>query len=236
MRTTPIGVICVGESEVETFRKAILIGSITHADPRCAVSVAIVSALIRGLCHGEITAEADVDAVLARAWAHTQDSLTDLVLEREEFERHVFAESLDDLVLCDSTMGYVYKCLGSALWCLRQVLRGRETFKSAMVKLVMQGGDADTNGAVAGGLMGALCGYEQLPREWRDGMRHKDWYLDKITALCVRAGLADGVYDVEADSDTEFDRGKGPLDIDELKREIEMAWRGFFRQTSTNET
>jgi hypothetical protein len=87
-----------------------------------------------------------------------------------------------------------------------------------MVKLVMQGGDADTNGAVAGGLMGALCGYERLPSEWRDGMRHKEWYLDKITALCIRAGLADGVYDVEADSDTGFDGGKGFLNEDELRR------------------
>ena len=224
MRTTPVGIICMNhQSDEEIFQTAIRIGAVTHADPRCALAVAIVSALIRGLCRGDITTNADVEAVCERAWVHVTASLPNPNhLERHEYERYVHAGTLDALVLCDQEMGYVYKCLGSALWCLRETLSGRETFKSAIVKLVMCGGDADTNAAVAGALMGAHCGYDALPPEWRDGLRHKEWFLQKITALCVVAGLMEGSYDAPSDRDTEFDGGRGFLTEDEMKRR-EMA-------------
>ena len=118
-------------------------------------------------------------------------------------------------------MGYVYKCLGAALWCLRRVLDGQETFKSAITTLVMCGGDADTNAAVAGALIGAYVGYDALPPEWRDGMRHRDWYLGKIEALCVVSGVDDEgvfVYDPSSDRDADEDGGRGFLDQAELQR------------------
>lgn len=200
-------------------------GAITHADPRCALSVAIASALVRALCRNEIKQEKDVDAILERTWSFVaSDASPELSsLNRDEFQKHAYAKTLDSLVLCDGGMGYVYKCLGSGIWCLRQVLTGQETFKSAMTKLIMCGGDADTNGAVAGALMGAHCGWKSLPAEWRDGMKHEVWYREKIYGLCVRAGLVQGTYDVEADRDTEADGGKGFLSEEEMKkRESEL--------------
>jgi ADP-ribosylglycohydrolase len=176
MRTTPIGIICMKKSEEETFEEAIRMGAVTHADPRCALSVAVVSCLVRALCREEIKHEADINALLERGWTYMGQFHPNLSLDRFEFQKHAFAESLDSLVLCDGGMGYVYKCLGSALWCLRQVFTRQETFKSAMTKLVMCGGDADTNGAVAGALMGALYGYNLLPREWKEGLKYKEWY------------------------------------------------------------
>ncbi|KZP34475.1 ADP-ribosylglycohydrolase [Athelia psychrophila] len=211
MRTAPVGVICMGKSEEETFAEAIHMGAVTHADPRCAVSVAVVSGLIRGLCREEVRNVSDTNAAVERGWGYMQKEHGDMVLDRAVFEKHAYAESLDALTLCDSGMGYVYKCLGSALWCLREVQLQKETFKSAMTKLVMAGGDADTNGAVAGALCGALCGYSALPAEWRDGMKYEEWYRSKIEALCVRAGLTEGVYDAAGDSDTLPDGGKGFL-------------------------
>ncbi|KAJ6624155.1 ADP-ribosylglycohydrolase-domain-containing protein [Mycena sp. CBHHK59/15] len=218
MRTTPVGVICISKTEEETFEAAIRMGAVTHADPRCAVSVAIVSALVRAMCRGEVQEAEQLHPVLDRAWAYVVRTQPDCSLDLAEFERHAYAETLDELVLCDRTMGYVYKCLGSALWCLRQVLTRQETFRSAMTALVMQGGDADTNGAVAGALMGALYGYTLLPKEWRDGMRHEEWYHAKIVALCSVAGLRDTFYDSENDSDTKMDGGKGFLSEDEMKK------------------
>lgn len=220
MRTTPIGVICISKTEEETFAAAILMGAVTHADLRCGLSVAIVSGLIRALCLGEIDDVVQVRDLMERAWAyiqHTQPERATL-LDRAEFERHAYAENLASLVLCDRSMGYVYKCLGSALWCLRQVLTRQDTFRTAMTTLVMCGGDADTNGAVAGALMGALCGYEYLPKEWRDGMRYADWYRAKVQALCCVAHLRDGVYDSENDADTELDGGKGFITEEEMKK------------------
>ncbi|KAJ7867283.1 ADP-ribosylglycohydrolase-domain-containing protein [Mycena leptocephala] len=201
MRTTPVGVICIHKTETETFAAAILMGAVTHADPRCALSVAIVSALVRALCRGEVANLVHVEGVIERAWAHFRETLPGHaeLLDRQEFERHANAESLGALQL-DSALEMGY------------------TFRSAIVKLVMCGGDADTNGAVAGALMGALYGYADLPTEWRDGMRHGEWYRGKIMALCCVAGLSDGVYDSESDLDTELDGGKGFLSEKERQR------------------
>ncbi|KAJ7342415.1 ADP-ribosylglycohydrolase-domain-containing protein [Mycena albidolilacea] len=221
MRTTPVGVICIPKTEEETFAAAIRMGAVTHADPRCALSVAIVSALVRALCLGQIAYPAQVRELIERAWDYvqrTQPPEHAALLDRAEFVAHAYAESLEALVLCDRAMGYVYKCLGAALWCLRRVLTHQDTFRSAMTALVMFGGDADTNGAVAGALMGALCGCEYLPKEWRDGMRHAEWYRAKVQALCCVAGLRDGVYDSESDADTELDGGKGFITEEEMKK------------------
>lgn len=223
MRTTPVGVVCMNKPERETFKEAICMGAVTHADPRCALSVAIVSALVRALCRDEIKHEADIEALLERGWAYMAEAYPDLSLDRTEFQKHVYADSLDSLVLCDRAMGYVYKCLGSALWCLRQVLTRQETFKTALTKLAMCGGDADTNGAVAGALMGALYGYKLLPREWKQGLKYEQWYRGKISALCVVAALTNGDYNAATDKDTELDGGKGFLTEDQMKkREMEI--------------
>ncbi|KAJ7785119.1 ADP-ribosylglycohydrolase-domain-containing protein [Mycena maculata] len=220
MRTSPIGVICIQQTEKETFAAAIRMGAVTHTDPRCTLSVAIVSALVRALCLGEITGPAQVHDVIERAWEHVGCAQPEhaLLLDRAEFDWHAYAETLEALVLCDRTVGYVYKCLGVALWCLRQVLTRQETFRSTMTALVMCGGDADTNGAIAGALMGALYGYKYLPREWWDGMRHVGWYRGKIKVLCCVAGLSGGVYDSQSDTDMELDGGKGFLTEEEMKK------------------
>lgn len=212
------------KSEEETFTEAIKMGAVTHADPRCAVSVAIVSGLVRALCRDEISKEAEVDALIERAWEYMAKAYPDTKLDRTEFEKHAYAKTLDSLVLCDRGMGFVYKCLGSSLWCLRQVLTRQETFKSSMTKLVMCAGDADTNGAVAGGLMGALYGYKHLPKEWKEGMKYEGWYREKISALCEVASLVEGgEYRTDEDKDTELDGGKGFLTEEQMKkREMEV--------------
>ncbi|KAJ7177027.1 ADP-ribosylglycohydrolase-domain-containing protein [Mycena filopes] len=225
MRTTPIGVICIPQTEEQTFAAAILMGGTTHADPRCALSVAIVSALIRALCLGEVSDAEGVRAVIERAWGYVQRTLPAehfALLDKDEFEKHAYADSLASLVLADRAMGYVYKCLGAALWCLRRVLTRQDTFRSVMTTLIMCGGDADTNGAVAGALVGALVGYAYLPAEWRDGMRHADWFGGKVRAVCAVAQLRDDVKydeaDGERDRDTEMDGGKGFLTEEEMKK------------------
>ena len=40
------------------------------------------------------------------------------------------------------------------------------SFEECLIGVVNQGGDADTTGAIAGMIAGALYGHEQLPRAW----------------------------------------------------------------------
>jgi len=39
----------------------------------------------------------------------------------------------------------------------------------------LQAGDADTNGAVSGALLGCKLGASKLPDSWFNGLKHKDW-------------------------------------------------------------
>lgn len=52
-------------------------------------------------------------------------------------------------------------------------------FKSTIVSIVSECGDADTNAAVAGALLGAYYGYNKLPQDWLEALPHKKW-LDSI--------------------------------------------------------
>ena len=245
MRTHPIGVIAVGCAEEEAWQLSVDVGRTTHVDPRCVVSCCISVGLIRGLLRGEILDEENVDAAIERAykWVYAQPGLMDpdsdpeysesdaeKRLDRGEFDSYIFAQTFKSLALDDSQkMGYVYKCLGSAVLALRLAIRSgarkesdggwnskMSTFEDVMANLAMEGGDADTNMAVAGALLGAYLGYTSLPPHWKLGLAHKSWLMSKIDRLTVAIGITSGKLLPEADE--AHDGGKGLLDTKQLEQ------------------
>ena len=73
-------------------------------------------------------------------------------------------------------IGYTLKCMGAGFWALRQ-----SDFRAALEEMVYEGGDADTNAAVAGALLGCKLGMKALPKSWMKNLLHKQW-LDRILA------------------------------------------------------
>ena len=65
--------------------------------------------------------------------------------------------------------GFVVDSFKCALWCIRNT----KSFEGAVVKAVNLGGDADTIGAITGGLAGALYGYEAIPVRWKSFIDRK---------------------------------------------------------------
>ena len=49
-----------------------------------------------------------------------------------------------------------------------QALQSNKGFESALIEIVNNGGDADTIGAIAGGLLGAWHGFDSIPKRWID--------------------------------------------------------------------
>lgn len=242
MRTHPIGIIGVGMREEEVWKLAADVGRRTHVDPRCVVSCCIVVGLIRGILRGEILAEADLDASIENAWnwVRKQQDLMNpeldpelseaevaMLLTREGFERHVYATSFEELQLDNQReMGYVYKCLGSAILTLRRGMRGTKVgkplrntlFEEIMTDLIMQGGDADTNATVAGALLGAWVGYSGLPEHWANGLAHREWLVSKIERTMKKVGIVNHDEGWEVLADEAPDGGKGLMNQAELER------------------
>ena len=75
--------------------------------------------------------------------------------------------------------GYVVDTLEAAIWCLMTT----NDYKSCVLKAVNLGDDTDTVAAIAGGLAGALYGYDAIPREWLDTLKRRDY----IEEMCVKS-------------------------------------------------
>ncbi|CAG8454040.1 10939_t:CDS:2 [Diversispora eburnea] len=109
-------------------------------------------------------------------------------LSEEALKKYCFPESLASLELDEpSSIGYVYKCLGSALYCVTRNLNKVENesvaFKKIITELALEAGDADTNATVAGALLGTRIGYNKLPKEWVEGLKYKTFLDEKINNL-----------------------------------------------------
>lgn len=72
--------------------------------------------------------------------------------------------------------GYVLDSLEAAVWCLINT----DSYKDCLLKTVNLGDDADTVGAIAGGLAGLYYGYDLIPDEWLEAVVKREW----IEELC----------------------------------------------------
>lgn len=87
----------------------------------------------------------------------------------------------------------------------------------------MAGGDSDTNGAVAGSLLGALFGYSNLPTSWLHDLKHREWLMSKADAAAYLSTGGGEPYNSRDDPDNLVDGGKGIVSDEELRR----RWRDF---------
>ncbi|KAH3759553.1 Histone deacetylase 6 [Pelomyxa schiedti] len=148
---------------------------VTHADPRCsastvAVTVAIAQ-LLRGIC--------DISAITDTAFAEAAKFLESK--DHEELKFHMNA-NVHQLQLDErNTIGYTYKAMGSAFYALRE-----DDFEHALTAITLAAGDADTNGCVAGAVLGCKLGYSHLPTRWLMGMPHRTWLEAQINQICSK--------------------------------------------------
>lgn len=118
--------------------------------------------------------------------------------------------------------------MASGIWALRQGVASRSSdpsklplvFERVITELTMAGGDADTNAAVAGSLLGALFGYSGLPSNWASDLKHLDWLLSKADAATFLITGEGAAYDPEHDIDTLIDGGKGDM----TKEDLDAKW------------
>lgn len=252
MRTHPLGLMCLQKSLEQTFQTAADFSVITHPDPRCVISCAIGTALVRGLILHEIQQESDIDAVIESAvsWLAScrKEQLKDPArhdepdLDLAELQRHANVGALTELLLDEPRkIGYVYKTLGAGLHLLRLAMRSTGNlgaplpaqtaiFEPLITDLIMLGGDADTNACFAGALVGAYLGFKALPPHWRDGLRHGEWLMAKAEGLCMMLDVVHGTYSGAQDTDTAPDGGRGFLTDAQMEEKVMRHMAGMVQR------
>ncbi|OAQ26025.1 ADP-ribosylglycohydrolase [Linnemannia elongata AG-77] len=116
----------------------------------------------------------------------------------QELQEHCFPKDLDHLELGDGAkMGYTFKCVGVGFYAATRKVDPSPTdkaydgpsglFRGVMEQVTLEAGDADTNGAVVGSLLGARFGLEKgLPENWWTELRHREWLDPTIEQFTSR--------------------------------------------------
>lgn len=156
MRTSVVGLL---KEDVE--KHAADICRLTHADPRCVGASVIISALIHSLVYEERPLPLEKLIEIGRRYD-----------ERiEPYLKLAQTDTLKNLGLDDeASMGYTLKTMAAGVWCVYHAT----SFEEGLLAIVNEGGDADTNGAVAGSLLGAKYGYDAIPSQYIEGLKRKD--------------------------------------------------------------
>lgn len=171
MRVAPIGLVYFRDMD-RALSTAALSSNATHPYPTCAECCQIYTRLIVRAMNAASKED------LAREFASM--GFTDVKV-KQRLDRY---SSLADWENTDEddikSSGYVLSTLEAALWAFFTT----STFKSGAFKVVNLGDDADTVGAVYGGLAGAYYGIEEIPPEWITGLQKKDVVEEIASGLC----------------------------------------------------
>jgi ADP-ribosylglycohydrolase len=161
---------CRGKKYKQTIKDAVEMSLTTHYDPRCSVSVAVVVSILWFLINGET----DTEKILNYSYGLCEIYGGSYV---KECQLWFNKESLDDMDL-NNQIGYTLKCMAVSVWTFKNRYSG--SYKDIILKIILKGGDADTNASPAGAILGATYGFENLPQEWVSKLPNKSWLDDRI--------------------------------------------------------
>ena len=192
MRCGPIA-IRWRDNPAALVRNSIVSAVPTHWDKRCGWSCALLSLAAAAALRGESITP---DELLTASFDGVRASLSDL--KRYDYEAGVPASvreavlraadtEIVDLRLDGDSMGFTLLTLQVGLIALWRAT----SFNEALSNIIEAGGDTDTNGAVAGAMLGARFGIEAIPRQWRDrvaAIRARRTPMESLADRLLRAG------------------------------------------------
>ena len=166
---------------------------VTHWDKRCQASCVAVSVFIAQMIMGDNIPHAV--------------SLSRQIAERIDPDCVPYIEvDLDPARLTldlsmKGSIGYTYKCLSAGFWAVREFQRCTDQqyedlifgeggrFHDVLGDVIRAGGDTDTNGAVAGAMLGAVAGFKSIPRSLLEGLAGRKKLDQYMTQLPQQEGV-----------------------------------------------
>jgi len=126
------------------------------------------------------------------AYNNTAGRVYDFIVSKQIVQREIdlFAPLLKEDITkqnIDSipSFGYVMNTLKASMYCFLTT----ENYQDAILMAVNLGNDADTTGAVTGGLAGLYYGFDAIPEKWRNEVKRSN----DIKDLCDRLSKAMGL-------------------------------------------
>ncbi len=163
MRTSVVG---LAKSEIE--EQAETICKLTHYDPRCVGSCVIAVSIIHNL-----------------VWYDRQLSYDEIKDIAQRYDNRILewvdsAYNSSDISMLDLdetySIGYTLRTLSAALWCYWH----SPSFVDGLLSVINEGGDADTNGAIAGAILGAKFGFSSIPEYYITELSKAEIYKNKV--------------------------------------------------------
>ena len=153
--------------------------ALTHNHLRAKIASGIYYFMIKALLETEGSLKEKLQTGIMQArdfYVRDADNHGELAKYERLFHPEEFEATPEERI---SSSGYVVHSLEAAVWSLLTT----NCFEEALLKVVNLGDDADTVGAIAGGLAALYYGYESIPKEWLEVIVKRDW----IEMLCNRS-------------------------------------------------
>lgn len=157
MRTSVIG---LAPDNIE--KQAVDICKLTHYDSRCIGSCVIASLIIHNMVRNNYELTYDEIKAIAKDYDERIMEWVELAYQNAE----ISTLDLDE----QHSIGYTLRTLSAALWCYWHA----KSFKEGLLAIVNEGGDADTNGAIACAIMGAKFGYNSIPEYYIENLHNEE--------------------------------------------------------------
>lgn len=166
MRTSVVG---LAPNDIEAQSESIC--KLTHYDPRCIGSCFIAVAIIHNLVwYNKLLQYSEIKEIARRyddrilEWVDVAYTSSDIsMLELDE----------------SSSIGYTLRTLSAALWCYWH----SPSFEEGLLAVVNEGGDADSNAAIACAILGAKFGLSSIPAHYIEKLNDREMYHQKITSF-----------------------------------------------------
>lgn len=172
MRTSVVG---LAENDVVGQTEAIC--RLTHYDPRCIGSCVIATSIIHNSVWCDKLLSYNEIMEIARRYDERIPEWVEVAYNGRDISRL----DLDER----NSVGYTLRTLSAALWCYWHA----SSFEDGLLSVVNEGGDADTNGAVAGAILGAKFGFRAIPSYYIENLNDRTKYHCMVTSFINKINL-----------------------------------------------
>lgn len=164
--------IKAGEWKIEeAIERVHQVSALTHNHLRSQMACGIYFFMVCSILEGEGSLEERLQEAMNNAVEYYHRDIANYV----ELSHYTRLFRLDEFANCEEdeikSTGYVVDSLEAAVWSIITT----DSFEGALLRAVNLGDDADTVGAIAGGLAGLYYGYESVPEEWKKAIVKREW-------------------------------------------------------------